>query len=217
MSRSRLASFFLEADLQNENRKKITPTHTPFDSSRSPPKKEEEEKKKEMDSKMPHPPPTCLLTHATWCAIDLATMVCPAVYVLLLSESVAWAAVASWVAVFGLLRMQYHVHDALHGQLGGTWLRVARWVSPAFLINAHNWTHINSRNTTGWPLRFLVTWWMGGNDYQIEHHVYPHVSRFALPTVSMGLRIYARARGVPYTELTVAEQLRDALGRLFAK
>ncbi len=32
--------------------------------------------------------------------------------------------------------------NALHGQLGSTWLRVARWVSPIFLVNAYNWMHI---------------------------------------------------------------------------
>jgi hypothetical protein len=69
-------------------------------------------------------------------------MLCPAIYVLAASASVAWAAVATWTAVFGLLRMHYHIHDALHGQLGCAWVRVARWASPAFLINAHNWMHI---------------------------------------------------------------------------
>lgn len=41
---------------------------------------------------------------------------------------------------------------------------------------------LNSRNISGH--NFFINYWMGGHDYQIEHHLYPKASRYELPSIS---------------------------------
>ena len=69
------------------------------------------------------------------------------------------------------------------------------------------WRHTirNTLNTGphGWWLRL----WMGGHNYQIEHHVFPSVSRFLLGSVAHEMRDWCSVLGLPYTTLTVPEQL----------
>ena len=255
-------------------------------------------------------------------------MLAPAVAVL--SGAFAELAVCriGLVAVYaaGLGRMQYHLHDLLHGQCGPGWRRAAFTWAPLVLANAHNWVHVehgphhanvndfpkdpddwnrslrldikplvtqiqgfstgtgrplserlrlfpgwiflaclvavdwkvhvpafitsylaylnltqlfhhsrkldmrfstdavahriaNSRNTVVRGKGALCTlqrwalgWWMGGHDLQIEHHVFPRMSRFRLREVSGLVRAYTLKVGAPYAELTVPEQLAEIAG-----
>jgi fatty acid desaturase len=44
---------------------------------------------------------------------------------------------------------------------------------------------LNSRNTL--PHNLVISYWMGGHDYQIEHHLYPTRSRYELPELSAAI------------------------------
>jgi fatty acid desaturase len=45
---------------------------------------------------------------------------------------------------------------------------------------------LNSRNIRGH--NFFINYWMGGHDYQIEHHLYPKMSRYELPFMSKKIK-----------------------------
>jgi fatty acid desaturase len=57
---------------------------------------------------------------------------------------------------------------------------------------------ITSRNIVGTD--WLVTAWMGGLNYQIEHHLFPTMPRPNLREASVLVRAYCAERGITYTE-----------------
>jgi fatty acid desaturase len=61
---------------------------------------------------------------------------------------------------------------------------------------------VNSRNIKGH--NFIINYWMGGHDYQIEHHLYPKSSRYELPELSA--KVKEKYVDI-YTEITVGEAL----------
>ena len=65
---------------------------------------------------------------------------------------------------------------------------------------------LNSRNIRGH--NFFINYWMGGNDYQIEHHLYPKASRYELAELSKNVR---HKYSSIYQEITVY----DAITELF--
>ena len=81
-------------------------------------------------------------THVFWISLDMATLLAPVAAVIsgLVTGTQSQAAMC-WVGMAGLVRMQYHVHDCLHGQLGYGGFRVASVLSPFFLVDAHNWVN----------------------------------------------------------------------------
>lgn len=58
-----------------------------------------------------------------------------------------------------------------------------------------------SRNITG---GWWATWLMGGLNYQVEHHLFPNMSRRHLSKAREIVRDYCAAQNVPYTETTLA-------------
>lgn len=79
---------------------------------------------------------------------------------------------------------------------------------------------LNSRNTTVsngicYSLRqFLLSFWMGGHNYQIEHHLFPSVSRFQLPKIAPYVKRFCIENNIKYNELTVTQQLGDICTRI---
>ena len=57
-----------------------------------------------------------------------------------------------------------------------------------------------SRNITG---GWWATWLMGGLNHQVEHHLFPNMSRLHLSKARGIVRDYCRANGIPYTETSL--------------
>ena len=50
------------------------------------------------------------------------------------------------------------------------------------------------------PRNYLLSWYVGGLNYQIEHHLFPKVCSVHYPAISRVVRQVAAAHGVPYNE-----------------
>jgi linoleoyl-CoA desaturase len=56
------------------------------------------------------------------------------------------------------------------------------------------------------PKNRLVSWFVGGLNYQIEHHIFPHISHVHYPRISKIVKETAREFGLPYTEYRTTRQ-----------
>jgi fatty acid desaturase len=63
---------------------------------------------------------------------------------------------------------------------------------------------LNSRNIKGH--HWLINYWMGGHDYQIEHHLFPKKSRFELYELEQSVK---EKYSDIYQEITVTDALRE--------
>jgi linoleoyl-CoA desaturase len=70
------------------------------------------------------------------------------------------------------------------------------------------------------PRNKLVSWFVGGLNYQIEHHIFPHISHVHYPKISKIVKETAKEFGLPYfeyptTRLAIASHFRTLreLGR----
>jgi fatty acid desaturase len=72
---------------------------------------------------------------------------------------------------------------------------------------------LTARNVRGHP---LVDWWYGGLNYQIEHHLFPALSRHRLGAAQPIIRAFCRERGIDYHETSVIGSYREILGYLHA-
>jgi fatty acid desaturase len=68
-----------------------------------------------------------------------------------------------------------------------------------------------SRNISGGP---LVSLFMGGLNYQIEHHLFPSMARPNLRKAQPLVAAYCAAHGVPYTRTTLWQAYRSVIGYL---
>ncbi|GAB3759077.1 fatty acid desaturase family protein [Microlunatus parietis] len=68
-----------------------------------------------------------------------------------------------------------------------------------------------SRNIRGGP---VVHFFLGGLEYQIEHHLFPKAPRPNLPKIRRTVRDYCRRHGVSYTETSLVQAYRDLMGYL---
>jgi fatty acid desaturase len=59
---------------------------------------------------------------------------------------------------------------------------------------------LTARNVRGHP---LVDWWYGGLNYQIEHHLFPALSRHRLGAAQPIIRAFCRERGIDYHETSM--------------
>jgi linoleoyl-CoA desaturase len=100
-------------------------------------------------------------------------------------------------------------------------LLLAMIFQPAHVIESHEFHHatdaeINQTyeshqlNTTSnfAPNNKLLTWYCGGLNYQIEHHIFPSISHVHYPEISKIVRATAEEFGLPYRS---AGSFRDAL------
>ncbi|ARJ06757.1 fatty acid desaturase [Cnuibacter physcomitrellae] len=69
---------------------------------------------------------------------------------------------------------------------------------------------VTSRNIRG----RATTWWMGGLEFQIEHHLFPSMPRPNLARASAIVRRHCEGLGVVYTSQTLTEAYRDVLREL---
>ena len=70
------------------------------------------------------------------------------------------------------------------------------------------WKHqiVNTRNLHHPPFLAYV---MGGLDYQIEHHLFPKMSRARLPQASKIVKDFCAEYSIPYHEVTFKESCRE--------
>ncbi len=81
---------------------------------------------------------------------------------------------------------------------------------------AEGWGHLRRQVLTSRNIRggLLTDWFLGGLNYQIEHHLFPSMPRPNLGLAQPMVRAHCRALGVPYTETGLVESYRQALTHL---
>ncbi|HET6354949.1 acyl-CoA desaturase [Streptomyces sp.] len=82
--------------------------------------------------------------------------------------------------------------------------------------SGERWGHLRrqvltSRNIRGNP---VTDWFLGGLNYQIEHHLFPSMPRPHLRLAQPLVRAHCRSLGVSYTETGLVESYRQALTHL---
>jgi len=60
----------------------------------------------------------------------------------------------------------------------------------------------------------LVSWLMGGLDYQVEHHMFPTAPRHSLPAIGIRVREICREHGIPYRCTSLVEGLGEVVACL---
>ncbi|MYT75591.1 MULTISPECIES: acyl-CoA desaturase [unclassified Streptomyces] len=79
------------------------------------------------------------------------------------------------------------------------------------------WGHLRrqvltSRNIKGGP---LTDWFLGGLNYQIEHHLFPSMPRPHLRLAQPMVKAHCRELGVPFTETGLIDSYRQALRHMY--
>ncbi|MFJ6182188.1 fatty acid desaturase family protein [Streptomyces sp. NPDC092295] len=82
--------------------------------------------------------------------------------------------------------------------------------------NSEGWGHLRRQVLTSRNVRggFLTDWFLGGLNYQIEHHLFPSMPRPHLRLAQPMVRAHCLALGLPYTETGLIESYRQALGHM---
>lgn len=62
----------------------------------------------------------------------------------------------------------------------------------------------------------LTDFWYGGLNYQIEHHLFPTISRNKLREVQQIVRAYCEAHSIPYYETSMLQSYTEILHFLHA-
>ena len=78
-----------------------------------------------------------------------------------------------------------------------------------------SWMELQMRTSRSLKGGFLVHWFYGGLNTQIEHHLFPKAPRFNLLKVQDTTREFAKKHNIYYFETTPIEayiQINDALG-----
>ncbi|MGW6012934.1 fatty acid desaturase family protein [Streptomyces sp. NPDC055210] len=83
--------------------------------------------------------------------------------------------------------------------------------------DGEGWGHLRrqvltSRNVRGGP---LTDWFLGGLNYQIEHHLFPSMPRPHLRLAQPLVRAHCRELGIPYVETGLVDSYRQALRHMY--
>ena len=84
-------------------------------------------------------------------------------------------------------------------------------VSPRLKLDFLRRQVLMSRNITGGP---LMSVFMGGLNYQVEHHLFPSMARPHLRKIAPLVAAHCRAEGVPYTQTNLFAAYRHVIGYL---
>ncbi|MCR8940614.1 acyl-CoA desaturase [Streptomyces sp. OUCMDZ-4982] len=78
------------------------------------------------------------------------------------------------------------------------------------------WGHLQRQVLTSRNVRgsLLTDWFLGGLNYQIEHHLFPSMPRPHLRLAQPLVRAHCRSLGMPYTETGLVESYRQALAHM---
>jgi len=79
--------------------------------------------------------------------------------------------------------------------------------------DGERWGHLRRQVLTSRNVRgdALTDWFLGGLNYQIEHHLFPSMPRPHLRLAQPTVRAYCREMGIPYTETGLVDSYRQAL------
>ncbi|MGW1893743.1 fatty acid desaturase family protein [Streptomyces sp. NPDC002004] len=79
--------------------------------------------------------------------------------------------------------------------------------------DGERWGHLRRQVLTSRNIRggLLTDWFLGGLNYQVEHHLFPSMPRPHLRLVQPLVRAHCRELGVPYTETGLFDSYRQAL------
>lgn len=79
----------------------------------------------------------------------------------------------------------------------------------------NNWAVHQILNTTNFaPDNKLVSWFIGGLNYQIEHHLFPHVCHIHYPKIALIVKSVASEHGLPYNQLPTFRSALYAHGKM---
>jgi fatty acid desaturase len=67
---------------------------------------------------------------------------------------------------------------------------------------------LTARNVRSHP---FTDFWFGGLNYQIEHHLFPHMARNQLKAAQTTVKEFCRAHAIPYYETSIIQSYRDTL------
>ncbi|MER7519243.1 acyl-CoA desaturase [Streptomyces sp. NPDC126499] len=121
-----------------------------------------------------------------------------------------------------LTPLQALVFALLHQMLLGVHLGMAfapnhkGMETPDAHPDGDSWGHLRRQVLTSRNIRggALTDWFLGGLNYQIEHHLFPSMPRPHLRLAQPAVRAHCRALGIPYTETGFVDSYRQALGHL---
>ncbi|WP_418960923.1 fatty acid desaturase family protein [Streptomyces tritici] len=82
--------------------------------------------------------------------------------------------------------------------------------------DGESWGHLRRQVLTSRNIRggAVTDWFLGGLNYQIEHHLFPSMPRPHLRLAQPAVRAHCRALGIRYTETGFVDSYRQALGHL---
>ncbi|MGW7367320.1 fatty acid desaturase family protein [Streptomyces sp. NPDC054841] len=82
--------------------------------------------------------------------------------------------------------------------------------------SGERWGHLQRQVLTSRNIRggMLTDWFLGGLNYQIEHHLFPSMPRPHLRLVQPLVRAHCRRLAMPYTETGLIDSYRQALGHM---
>ncbi|MFJ9570860.1 acyl-CoA desaturase [Streptomyces bacillaris] len=82
--------------------------------------------------------------------------------------------------------------------------------------DGERWGHLQRQVLTSRNVRgsLLTDWFLGGLNYQIEHHLFPSMPRPHLRLAQPLVRAHCRSLGMPYTETGLVESYRQALAHM---
>ncbi|MFI5677471.1 fatty acid desaturase family protein [Streptomyces cellulosae] len=80
-------------------------------------------------------------------------------------------------------------------------------------VSGRPWGHLRRQVLTSRNIRggLLTDWFLGGLNYQIEHHLFPNMPRPHLRLVQPLVRAHCRELGIPYAETGLVDSYRQAL------
>ncbi|GAA1252804.1 acyl-CoA desaturase [Kitasatospora nipponensis] len=82
--------------------------------------------------------------------------------------------------------------------------------------DGEGWGHLRRQVLTSRNVRggFVTDWVLGGLNYQIEHHLFPHMPRPHLRRARPLVQAHCAAVGIPYAETSLLDSYRQALHHL---
>ncbi|MFJ8001815.1 acyl-CoA desaturase [Streptomyces sp. NPDC096310] len=109
------------------------------------------------------------------------------------------------------------IHQMLHGlHLGMAFAPNHKGMEMPDPENCADWGHLRRQVLTSRNVRggLVTDWFLGGLNYQIEHHLFPSMPRPHLRLAQPLVRAHCRTLGIPYTETGLIDSYRQALGHL---
>ena len=131
-----------------------------------------------------------------------------------------------WPLIWGTLYLQVGGADTLIIALVMNFV-LSPWLAFGFITNhlgcetfteeqakSFSWMELQMRGSRSLKGGFLVHWFYGGLNTQIEHHLFPKAPRFNLLKVQKMTRDFAKKHNIPYFESTPVQayvQINDAI------